>query len=185
MPDVESQQLDLALSDIKRAGFEDEVEVVGGGTFGVIDESAWTVCTQEPAAGSTIDAQPRLTVDRECGGAADGGGAAEEQAPEEAPSEEERSPESEPEDETEPEQPQQVETFVMPALVGANLQDAQDLLQVNGSYVLTQIDATGLERFQVLDSAWQVCGQRPVPGATVAIDRLVRLDVVKLGEACP
>lgn len=32
MPDVVERTLDVALSDIKRAGFEDEVEVLGGGT---------------------------------------------------------------------------------------------------------------------------------------------------------
>lgn len=67
MPDVVDQQLDVALSDIKRAGFEDEVEVLGGGTFGVIDESNWKVCDQLPAAGQEVTDAPRLTVERSCG----------------------------------------------------------------------------------------------------------------------
>jgi hypothetical protein len=75
--------------------------------------------------------------------------------------------------------------FKMPALVGANLQDAQDTLQVLGSYVLTQTDATGMERFQVLDSGWKVCGQRPRAGARVPVDKMVELMAVKLDEACP
>jgi hypothetical protein len=66
MPKVEGKQLDVALSDIKRAGFEDEVEVVGGGTFGVVDESNWTVCEQTPAAGKAIKDAPRVVVDRSC-----------------------------------------------------------------------------------------------------------------------
>ena len=65
MPDVEGQALDVALSDIERAGFTEEVEVLGGGTFGVVDESNWEICEQLPAAGERIDA-PRLTVDRSC-----------------------------------------------------------------------------------------------------------------------
>lgn len=68
MPDVVGKQLDVALSDVKRAGFSREVEVVGGGVLGVIDESNWTVCEQVPAAGDLID-KPRVVVDRECGDA--------------------------------------------------------------------------------------------------------------------
>jgi hypothetical protein len=66
MPDVEGRQLDVAKSDIKRAGFEDKVEVVGGGTFGIVVESNWKVCKQSPAAGKAITTAPRLTVDRSC-----------------------------------------------------------------------------------------------------------------------
>ncbi len=58
MPDVIGKQLDVALSD---------VEVLGGGPFGIIDESNWQVCEQLPAAGETVTDQPRLTVDRSCG----------------------------------------------------------------------------------------------------------------------
>ena len=65
MPDVTGQRLDVALSDIEKVGFEDDVEVLGGGLFGVIDESNWEVCAQSPAAGAPVDG-PRLTVDRSC-----------------------------------------------------------------------------------------------------------------------
>lgn len=67
MPDVIGRQLDVALSDIKSAGFEDKVEVIGGGTFGVVNESNWQVCHQLPAAGQSLTAAPKLTVDRSCG----------------------------------------------------------------------------------------------------------------------
>lgn len=66
MPDVTGKQLDTALSDIKRAGIDDEVEVVGGGVFGVVDKSNWTVCEQLPTAGQSPEGSPRLTVGREC-----------------------------------------------------------------------------------------------------------------------
>jgi beta-lactam-binding protein with PASTA domain len=181
MPDVETRQLDIALSDIKRAGFEEDVEVVGGGTFGVVDESAWTVCKQEPAVGTTIGSAPRLIVDRSC----------------DDPGSEKAAEEGEPQDDNntagtnkkadvKPKgpKPAPVETFTMPALVGANLQDAQDMLQALGSYLMTQTDATGMERFQVLDSGWKVCGQRPRAGAVVSVDKMVELFVVKLHEAC-
>jgi len=72
MPDVTGKRLDVAKSDIKRAGFEEKVEVLGGGTFGVVEESNWLVCEQLPATGEAIEDSPRLTVDRSCGGEATG-----------------------------------------------------------------------------------------------------------------
>jgi len=69
MPDVVGKRLDVAISDVKRAGSDKEVEVLGGGLFGVIDKSNWTVCSQEPANGTVLSSAPRLTVDRTCEGA--------------------------------------------------------------------------------------------------------------------
>ena len=66
MPSVVGQSLELAKSDIERAGFTDDVEVVGGGILGVLDESNWEVCEQEPAAGQVVTSAPRLVVDRSC-----------------------------------------------------------------------------------------------------------------------
>ena len=66
MPDVVGQRLDVAVSDIERAGFDDEVEIVGGGTFGIVDESNWQVCGQLPAAGEPMTSEPRIEVDRSC-----------------------------------------------------------------------------------------------------------------------
>lgn len=66
MPDVVGKQLDVAKSDIERAGFMGDVEITGGGLFGVVDDSNWMVCEQEPGAGVKM-ANPRLVVDRECG----------------------------------------------------------------------------------------------------------------------
>ena len=76
-------------------------------------------------------------------------------------------------------------TFTMPALVGVNLQLAQDTLQAAGSYVMDQTDASGLTRVQVNDSNWQVCTQNPAPGAVVPTDTVVTLGSVKLTETCP
>ncbi|HVV38341.1 MAG TPA: excalibur calcium-binding domain-containing protein, partial [Acidimicrobiales bacterium] len=66
MPDVKGRRLDVALSDIKRAGFKHKVEVVGGGTFGVVVKSHWMVCEQLPAAGQALKEAPRVTVSRSC-----------------------------------------------------------------------------------------------------------------------
>ena len=67
MPEVRGSSLELAKSDIHRAGFseEDEIETIGGGMFGVIDESSWTVCEQLPEANQPL-VNPRLTVERSC-----------------------------------------------------------------------------------------------------------------------
>lgn len=69
MPDVVGMQLDLALADIEEAGFTDEVDLDGGGLFGVVDESNWQVCEQSPAPGDPVSDAPQLTVDRSCGDA--------------------------------------------------------------------------------------------------------------------
>ncbi|QOD04358.1 hypothetical protein [Pseudarthrobacter sp. BIM B-2242] len=66
MPDVVGKGLDVAISDVKLAGIDDEVEVLGGGMFGVVDKSNWTVCSQEPQTGAEVSSAPRLTVDRSC-----------------------------------------------------------------------------------------------------------------------
>lgn len=70
MPEAVGKQLDVAKSDIKRAGFAGEVEVLGGGIFGIVEESNWTVCEQLPSAGTVVTEAPRLTVDRSCDGTA-------------------------------------------------------------------------------------------------------------------
>lgn len=46
MPNVVDQKLDVALSDIERAGFSTDVEILGGGALGIINKSNWTVCEQ-------------------------------------------------------------------------------------------------------------------------------------------
>jgi hypothetical protein len=76
------------------------------------------------------------------------------------------------------------DSFVMPSVVGMVLQDAQNLLQSSGSYLMDQVDATGQGRFQVLDSNWKVCSQSPSAGASVTTGQMVTLSAVKLDESC-
>jgi len=71
MPAVVGKKLDVALSEIKTAGFTGKVDVSGGGTFGVVNESNWEVCTQSPDAGEPLTATPKLAVDRSCGGSSE------------------------------------------------------------------------------------------------------------------
>jgi beta-lactam-binding protein with PASTA domain len=74
--------------------------------------------------------------------------------------------------------------FTMPDVVGMNLQDAQDTLQALGSYLMDQVDATGMGRAQVWDRNWRVCTQDPAPDTTVPIETIVTLSAVKLDESC-
>jgi hypothetical protein len=76
-------------------------------------------------------------------------------------------------------------TFKMPKLVGVNLQLAQDILQKQGSYLMDQEDALGLDRIQVNDSNWQVCSQAPKAGSVVDASAMITLASVKLSEDCP
>lgn len=66
MPDVLGSSLELAESDIERAGYTGRVEVVGGGMFGTFDDSNWEVCAQVPAPTEVISGEPRLTIERSC-----------------------------------------------------------------------------------------------------------------------
>ncbi|HEV2891940.1 MAG TPA: PASTA domain-containing protein [Frankiaceae bacterium] len=66
MPDVEGLRLDAARSDLEKAGLDrSRVEVVGGGALGVVNESNWWVCDQEPDAGEAVGSKARVLVDRE------------------------------------------------------------------------------------------------------------------------
>lgn len=76
-------------------------------------------------------------------------------------------------------------TFIMPNLIGKNLQGSQDLLQSMGSYLMSQEDATSAGRVQILDRNWKVCSQDPAPGTRVSVDALVTLWNVKNNESCP
>ena len=188
MPDVVGKRLDVAISDVKRAGFNDDVEVLGGGTFGIVDESNWLVCSQEPADGTTISTAPRITVDRSC----DAGDEPEPEAEAEQAPDDDTDATEEPTSAAKPRQVKKkrqapaavTDTFVMPALVGMNLQRAQNQLQARGSFLLTQTDGTGEGRFQMLDYGWKVCAQDPAAGTVTDIVRLVELVTVKLHEAC-
>jgi hypothetical protein len=80
---------------------------------------------------------------------------------------------------------EKAERFKMPDLVGENLQDAQDELQSRGSFLMDQVDATGEDRWQLLDSNWYVCSQKPAAGKRVSLTAIVKLYVVKLEETCP
>lgn len=81
-----------------------------------------------------------------------------------------------------------VKQWVMPNLVGAKLQDAQDQIQKvtgNPAFITRSHDATGQGRNQVLDSNWKVCSQNVAAGAMFDGNAKIDFGAVKLSEQCP
>lgn len=76
--------------------------------------------------------------------------------------------------------------FVMPSVIGMDLQSAQNLMQDNGVFFSTSHDLAG-GRAQVVDSNWVVCTQSVPAGQQVTGDVEGQIDfgVVKRGESCP
>ena len=64
LPDVVGQRLDVA--ELHLDDLHIRYREVGGGTFGIVVASNWTVCEQEPAAGASNPGRVNLIVDREC-----------------------------------------------------------------------------------------------------------------------
>jgi beta-lactam-binding protein with PASTA domain len=63
VPDVTGERLDVAQDRLDAIGLR--YETVGGGALGVVVRSHWTVCSQEPKAG-TVARAVHLVVDRSC-----------------------------------------------------------------------------------------------------------------------
>jgi hypothetical protein len=79
-------------------------------------------------------------------------------------------------------------SWVMPNLVGQNLQAAQDAIQALTTdfvFFTSSTDATGQDRPQVLDSNWKVCSQSIPPGDTISTTTKIEFAAVKLTEQCP
>ena len=79
------------------------------------------------------------------------------------------------------------DTFVLPNEVGKTLQAAQDDVQAvsgNPFYFTFSEDATGANRFQILDSGWVVCSQDPAAGSRADDDTIITFYVVKDSETC-
>jgi len=53
VPDLVGQRLDVAKDRLRRAGFDPDVH--GGGLFGILRDSNWTVVTQDPGPGVTLE----------------------------------------------------------------------------------------------------------------------------------
>ncbi len=92
MPDFAGERLDVAISDLTALGVnEDDIEIVGGGTFGILDESNWYVCEQTPTSSIELTSPYRFIVDRTCATSAANATPTQEESA--APSETESTPE--------------------------------------------------------------------------------------------
>jgi hypothetical protein len=89
---------------------------------------------------------------------------------------------------TAPSLPKATTSWLMPNLVGTQLQNAQDDIQKLTHDVIfftTSHDATGQGRHQVLDKDWKVCTQSVPAGHSITLGTKIDFGVAKLAEACP
>lgn len=78
--------------------------------------------------------------------------------------------------------PSPVRRIKVPDVVGMNHQEAQDLLQSRGLYMLQEEDATGQHRLLLWDRNWVVVRQDPKAGSRVREDETITLYSKKIGE---
>lgn len=66
VPDETGERLDVAEDDLRSNNLR--YKELGGGTFGIVVRSNWTVCKQKPGARESVseNAKVKLIVDREC-----------------------------------------------------------------------------------------------------------------------
>jgi hypothetical protein len=66
VPNEVGERLDVAEDDLRSKGLT--FREVGGGSFGIVVRSNWTVCRSKPSAGTNVNegAVVRLIVDRSC-----------------------------------------------------------------------------------------------------------------------
>ena len=79
-------------------------------------------------------------------------------------------------------QPSPAPEGVMPGVVCAELQAAQDALRKSGYFLITYKDGTGQGRMPLVDRNWVVIGQSEAPGTKPSATTKVELTVVKHGE---
>lgn len=178
VPDVSGDRLDVAKAKMGDAGYK--TEEVGGGAFGVVVESNWTVCETDPPAGTSADGKVRLVIDRSC---ADSGGSDSSAAASSGVSEPELE-EDTPDPTPKPKKKKRPKpaAIKVPAVVGMNHQAAQNRMQAAGLYNLRERDATGQGRLMIWDRNWVVVRQSPAPGAAATEETKVTLFSVKDGE---
>jgi beta-lactam-binding protein with PASTA domain len=161
VPDVTGKRLDVAKSEMSDAGYD--TEEIGGGAFGIVAESNWTVCETDPPAGDMGGGKVKLIVDRECTDTGSNASAATDE-PAKDPAEEPAT------------------KVRVPDVRGMNHQAAQNRMQDADLYNLREEDATGQGRLLLYDRNWVVVDQRPRPGARVSTERVVTLLSKKRGE---
>jgi beta-lactam-binding protein with PASTA domain len=172
VPDVVGERLDVAKSEVEDAGYD--AEEIGGGTFGIVVESNWTVCDTDPPAGQTGDGTVKLIVDRVCETATMDAAAEQSAAAQGTPKKKRKRRNRQP-------APAPAHVTV-PNVVGMDHQAAQNHMQDVGLYNLRERDGTGQGRMLLWDRNWVVIAQKPAPGAPVSESAKITLVSVKDGE---
>ena len=187
VPNVVGERLDVAEGQVKDAGLQ-YVEV-GGGTFGIVVKSNWTVCSTDPSSGSTAS-KVRLIVDRTCGDSSTSTAASDSTTSDSTTSDTTTSDSSsDSSTSTAASDAGSADSWTMPDLRGKDLQSAQDAIQAltsDGIWYTSSHDATGQGRHQWLDRDWQVCTQSVAPGRTITSNSKIDFGVVRVQtESCP
>jgi hypothetical protein len=78
--------------------------------------------------------------------------------------------------------PQPAARGVVPKVVCAELQAAQDALRASGFLLITSTDGTGQGRIATLDRNWVVIGQSHAPGTSPGLTTHIVLTIVKHAE---
>ncbi len=73
----------------------------------------------------------------------------------------------------------------MPNIKGLTVQEAQDLLESNDSFLLDKKYASGQDRTQAIDGNCKVCSPSAGAGTPLSILDFVTLSAVKADESCP
>lgn len=191
VPDLVGERLDVAKSAAEDAGYD--TEELGGGTFGIVVESNWTVCETDPPAGQIGSGTIRLIVDRSCPDTASAATGATEQEQNAAEQESAEQAEAEPEPtaarkrkpkkKRQPRRSSSARTrIIVPGVIGMDHQAAQNRMQAAGLYNLRELDGTGQGRLLIWDRNWVVIDQRPAPGSTATENTKVTLISVKDDE---
>lgn len=183
VPNVVGERLDVAEGQVKDAGLQ--YAEVGGGTFGIVVKSNWTVCSTDPASGSTAS-KVRLIVDRTCGDTSSSSAVGSDSSTSDAST----STTADSSTTTSASHAgSAADSWTMPDLRGRDLQSAQDAIQAltsDGIWYTSSHDATGEGRHQWLDRDWQVCTQSVAPGRTITSDTKIDFGVVRVQtETCP
>jgi hypothetical protein len=72
--------------------------------------------------------------------------------------------------------------ITVPDAVGMNYQRAQDLWRSKGLIVLPAKDASGQDRWALLDSNWYVVAQTPAAGTQINDGGTIRASILKYGD---
>ena len=177
VPDVAGERLDVAKAEMDDAGYD--TEEIGGGAFGIVVESNWTVCETDPPAGSSGDSTVKLIIDRSCESTAASDSSADTE-PQQNADGADPTPEATPKPKRKPKP--KLAAITVPGVVGMDHQAAQNRMQAAGLYLLDEVDATGEGRSLLWDRNWVVVRQSPSAGRKVDEDTTLTLFSVKDGE---